>query len=410
MLAWLRNKFLLLILALFITVFTALGGSLALFTLLEFFPDLLGNAGTNALPYYALRHRYEADPVLIFRNKPDLTFIGSLGAHAANHPILGKGFTPVPYVAHFNRDGFRPATMPGIPEIAMIGDSFIEIGERDDTTLPALLSATLGQPVLNLGTSWYGPHQYLELFKRHIITHKPKIVFFSFFAGNDISDIKSFLQFKKTGTYYGFNFYRADFLSRYTTVLSQSYTFVSKLIREKIRVPIARFRGRHQDGLMGEAIHIKLGDSSFWDTFIYEPDTRSIEALTLDPAWLTLAKILDELKIEALKTNTSVVVLYIPSKLEIYAPYCSEKSGTRFKAIREKLLTGSATAEALLKKLTIERDLFYVSTTPVLNKVMEQGSAPFYRYDTHWNEIGRKATATYLADFIAALPQSSAAN
>lgn len=406
MIGWIRTKILLLTFSFFISILTALGASLALFTLLEFFPDLLGNAGTNALPYYALRHRYEADPLLIFKNKSDSSFIGTLGAHAVSHPILGENFTPVSYIAHFNKDGFRPATMPGVPEIAMIGDSFIEIGERDATTLPALLSATLNQPVLNLGTSWYGPHQYLELLKRYTKTHKPKIVFFSFFAGNDISDIKNFLQFKKTGTYYGFDFHGVDFLSRYVTVLSQSYRFLSKVIREKIRVPIARLRRRYQDGLMGEAIHIKLGSKTFWDTFTYEPDTRSLEALRADPAWLTLATILDTVKVEAVKTNTTVVVLYIPSKLELYAPYCTKKSGSRFTAIRDSLLPGSPTAETLLKLLARERGLLFVSTTPVLNKVMEEGSAPFYRYDTHWNEAGRTAIARQLADFIRALPQS----
>ena len=188
-------------LALF-TVYNIVFGSILFFLLIEIFPDILTVVQLQGIEYYALKKKYVSDPHLVFRRTSytnRLRFAGDLFK-----PEYGVKVEKVDYVATYDRDGFRRNSSEPPYDIAVIGDSYIETGESDETTFTEFLKRETALSVLNRGRGWYGPYQYLEVLKRYVLnlSTKPRYVFFCFFAGNDFEDMKEYENWKAGGQYY----------------------------------------------------------------------------------------------------------------------------------------------------------------------------------------------------------------
>src|SRR5688572_9083087 len=141
---------------------------LGLFLMLEAFPGwLLPLMNTDAVPYYAVKSDYVPHPRLIFvrRTRP-LSFMtgGELHAdysdYAEDEPLWS-------YTATYNEHGFRTNSKPPPHEVLVIGDSFVEIGERDDRTFSEIVASTTGMSTFSAGLGWYGPHHYLRLAEQY---------------------------------------------------------------------------------------------------------------------------------------------------------------------------------------------------------------------------------------------------
>ncbi len=92
------------------------------------------------------------------------------------------------YEIVYDRNGFRNTRDRDVVDIAVIGDSFLEVG-RDSELLPALLERFLRVPVANLGQSLYGPQQELVVLRRYAVLLRPKVVVWAFFEDNDLKDV-----------------------------------------------------------------------------------------------------------------------------------------------------------------------------------------------------------------------------
>src|SRR5262245_31623199 len=99
------------------------------FLLIEMFPDILTIVQLPDIMYYAQKKHYVSDPHLIFvyRNTDYIErriFTGDLFT-----PEYGIKAEVMDYVATYNRLGFRKNSSGPPYDIAVIGDSYIEIGE-----------------------------------------------------------------------------------------------------------------------------------------------------------------------------------------------------------------------------------------------------------------------------------------
>lgn len=85
--------------------------------------------------------------------------------------------------------GFRnPKTVPQA-DVVLIGDSYIEGGNADDSgTIARRLEAQLGRPVESMGVAGYGTMQNLINLDRNAPKLRPKVAVFFFFEGNDLYD------------------------------------------------------------------------------------------------------------------------------------------------------------------------------------------------------------------------------
>jgi hypothetical protein len=90
----------------------------------------------------------------------------------------------------YDRHGLRNPREIDSADVVVIGDSFIEgwkVAAED--MLTTLLAKELGLTVANLGQSWYGPQQELELLRRYGVALHPKTCVWAFFEGNDLSEV-----------------------------------------------------------------------------------------------------------------------------------------------------------------------------------------------------------------------------
>jgi hypothetical protein len=102
----------------------------------------------------------------------------------------------VPYrkaVVRVDADGFRgfgdgrPADSPA--DIVVVGDSFIAAANLPvKLALPYRLGKLTGRPTYSMAVSGSGPQQELAFLKRFGDKHKPKVVVWCFFEGNDLWD------------------------------------------------------------------------------------------------------------------------------------------------------------------------------------------------------------------------------
>jgi hypothetical protein len=92
------------------------------------------------------------------------------------------------YEIIYDRNGFRNTRDRDHVDIAVIGDSFLEVG-KDSELLPAFLERLLQVPVANLGQSHYGPQQELAVLRRFAVPLRPKAVVWAFFEDNDLKDV-----------------------------------------------------------------------------------------------------------------------------------------------------------------------------------------------------------------------------
>lgn len=356
--------------------FSAFLASLILFTLFEVYPTLPSKLGLNALNYYALNERYVTDKDLIFKMKPNFEYQGHFSGD-----IIGlkqsKKVPPPSYHAQYNAEGFRGKKVLKNPSIAVLGDSFIEFGLNEEDTFPAKLSQKMNKPVANYGLGWYGPHQYLSVFKKYVIEKKPSIVLFCFFEGNDFRDIREYLKWEKGNDYYHFNLTKKNFIERYFLSIESTLRFFAKLV-------FRRFDARKT------VIH--LNTKTYPTVFVYPPNTEPLQELKRSREAIALEKILEEFKKEADIHKIKVGFVFIPSKAHIYLAYTDKGTLERKKLAEEQ--------EFLVKQITKKTGIPYFSLTPQFKELAKKGDLTFYMNDTHWNEKGREIAATAIHQFI----------
>jgi hypothetical protein len=140
--------------------------SVLAFATFEMFPALTARTAlARDVRYYQLRSRYRPDPRLAFVPAP-----GQLGGH---YTTMGDQYLerygvpaePIEMDTSYTEDGFRSNSAGPPYDVVVIGDSYMEIGERDDLTFSELLGKKLGRSTFNLGRAWYGPDQYVALLR-----------------------------------------------------------------------------------------------------------------------------------------------------------------------------------------------------------------------------------------------------
>jgi hypothetical protein len=91
------------------------------------------------------------------------------------------------------------------------------------------------------------------------------------------------------------------------------------------------------------------------------------------------------------------LVLFIPTKFEIYGPLAGPESGERFRAEREGALPFADASRDALATLAREIGVRFVDLVPEFEARAQRGELLYYPFDTHWNPAGRQAAAEVLA-------------
>jgi hypothetical protein len=123
----------------------------SLYSIFEFFPDLLNLVNLQKIRYYAQRAEYLSDSTLVFVPRRGEKVINTTDFRGDGYsPAYGVEVPPIRYHASYTREGFRTNSSPPPFDILVIGDSYIEVGESDDSTFSEFLKQASGLSTLNL--------------------------------------------------------------------------------------------------------------------------------------------------------------------------------------------------------------------------------------------------------------------
>jgi hypothetical protein len=368
------------------TLYSIVFGWILVFLLIELFPGILTIIPLKDIKYYALKKEYVSDPTLVFVYRQTnyvhrASFVGDLFSPDYKIPVEA-----VDYVATYNEHGFRKNSSHPPYDIAAIGDSYIEIGESDETTFTELLKRETGLSVLNIGRGWYGPYQYLELLKRYALEAKPKYLLFAFFAGNDFNDITQYEAWRAGGRYYSFrDLDRENILTRFALASGDFGNYFKRKSKALLMSKNPTSRGASFLGI------INIGNKQVPMMFPRWEREITNQEIT------ALRSILSEFKSICHKHQIIPLLIYIPTATQVYAElYSSDSNGQFIERVMNSLDNPSLHAIA---NLTTELHIDFINLLPVFKKKAADGHLLYHPFDTHWNLEGRRTAASFIASY-----------
>lgn len=386
-----------------VSTLSFLATSLAMFTVFEAFPFLIGPLHLDIFPYFAHKNTYLRDPVLTYTEKPHNYQVTHVFRGHAYSPVYGIEVAPATMEWKTDGEGFRNDRTPTSADVVVMGDSYIEYGLTAADTFGKRLEAKLtGLKVANLGKSGYNPFQYLEVFKRFGIKKKPKYALFCFYEGNDIDEMAAFMKWQRGRSDYNLAYTLASktFLQRYGVALQEvirsvrATTFTSAQLALKhvlhmensIHPDVAVLRFSNGD-------HEKI-------LFIARLSTASPEEIARSEEGEALRNILVDFKETSRLNDIVPILLYIPTATHIYAEYSTDESGTSWLKERRTQILAKNNTETAVRRLSQEVQIAFVSLVPIFERAASASQLLYYPTDSHWNSDGRELAAQFVADYL----------
>ena len=365
-----------------------------LFSLVEFYPSLIKVFHLQQVSYYAIKSCCVGDDNFAFREIPssgDSEYKGDLYSpvYMVDAPTFHTSWVS-------DKDGFRHNRPKEFSEIVVIGDSYIALGENDTDTFGGRLETVSGLSVQNFGMGGYGPFQYLEILKRYGIAKKPKYALFSFYEGNDVRDIRGFLEWKRTGKYNG-RYFSQPFLRRYFTALADEVGYIRRLAWLLLEIAANKLRVRR---IHPDIADVNIGNQNYQLLFHYKSDPRPVDEIIGSTEWQYLKKILAEFRDISEQNGITPIVMYIPSTAHIYAQYSTKQSGENWLKIRPQQVAVKANMEDAMVRVANEIGIKLASLTPVFEAAAREGKLLYYPFDTHWNSIAREIASDFMASML----------
>jgi hypothetical protein len=379
---------------LLVAAYASLVASLLLFSMFEFFPSLLDSVNLQSIAYYGLKRELLSDPSLVFVLRKVDYVLQTTWKGDQYSSEYGVDVLPMKYVATTNADGFRPNSAGSPYEIVLVGDSFLAMGEDDASTLSERLRGVSGRATFNLSRSWYGPHQYLELLKRYGLALRPKVVLLGFYAGNDIEDIREYHRWLREQRYYFYaDHAQRHFFVRYAVALTNTGAYLRDTIAKRLARqtrPVAPGEIHPDLGVIrvgAQSVPMVLGDRN--------PE-GSAEQLLATAEWQALHALLTEFQHLCRAYGILPVLLYIPTKSQVYAEYATAHSGRRFLQAAARQHPIRTNMVAAITTLAQRVELPLINLLSYFEQQAEAGRLLYYPFDTHWSGEGIQAAAEYI--------------
>jgi hypothetical protein len=131
--------------------------------------------------------------------------------------------------------------------------------------------------------------------------------------------------------------------------------------------------------------------------FAYRHTGQTAQELLDKEEWSHLRTILRGFRDAAVGSGVLPVVLFIPTKFEVYAHLVSEGSGRK---ILEEAREGPSDAAGALQIIAADLDIPFIDLLPDFRMRAEAGDLLYYPFDTHWNSAGRRVAAQKIAGWL----------
>ncbi|HEX9944649.1 MAG TPA: hypothetical protein VGG03_21780 [Thermoanaerobaculia bacterium] len=281
----------------------------------------------------------------------------------------------------YDRNGFRNRPDPHAADVVVVGDSFIEgWGVTAAEMVTSRLAAGLRQRVVNLGQSWYGPQQELQVLQRYGLPLHPHVCVWAFFEGNDLQDVERY----------------ARALPVWPELSRRNHSFA---LRSFTRNTLYALRRLVRTRLGEDA----TGTLAYPSGLFHERDGRDVrmyfeyKSHRLSPreqeALGEVRRVLGEAGRLCARQGTRFLVVFVPSKDRIYLDRC------RFAANAEPLHWSRNDLPRRLEAIVRQADpgAVYLDLTPVFRERAARGEILYFPQDTHWSPQGHAVAAAAIA-------------
>ena len=350
----------------------------------------------------------------------DITRLGFIQKDVTR-PVLHR------YPIRTDAEGFRNAVVREKIDIAALGDSFTDgTTSAVEDTWPARLAVLTGKTVQNYGTSGFGPQQAHYVFQDFVRAKRPRWTVLGFFAANDLNDAEVFERWERGDERPGeelsgwklppvFRRYETFHLWTILRVASNSLRG-PPAANEPARIAtheLARFhRGMFHVPVGGRALQF-----AFFPPYLQKLG-RPREEIERTRGWELTTKVLRKLKAECEQDGSTLIVMVIPAKEQVYWPlvertftpetlqeainfYCRYNNmPLRLADVRANLLEQNA----LLGEFCASEGIRVLDLTEALRAEVAAGRETFFPDDTHWNTLGHEVAARELAKALEAAP------
>ena len=274
--------------------------------------------------------------------------------------------------ANYNGAGFRGGTLGGPAWGLAVGDSFtFGDGVDQESTWIAQLANLTSREIINLGVPGYGPQQYTRIIERYGISLRPRVIFYCLFT-NDLRDAEQFAAWKRHPT------------SKFS---------VAKFLRNHSVFANLYHRWRRQSTL--ESRYVRLEKAGLDLSVRKLGDEINADSARLRTVWPLIAREIDKASEDSRQINARLVVLYFPSKEEVY-----------WESIKSEMKNLESFNGRIhqLRNTTMElcrsRPLLCFDLTPSLEEAARHGDHLYFSTDIHWNPSGHKLVASAINRFL----------
>ena len=283
--------------------------------------------------------------------------------------------------------GFRNRTGLGHAKLVFIGDSYTEAAQvAEPDTFVQRVAVASGLSAVNLGRGAYGSQQEFIVLRRYGLAYQPRVVFWQFFEGNDLSDAYNFALWQQTGGQ-STKSLRSRLLEN--SLLNQ---LLSLTLLPRPITPMAKLRYTDQT------------EQALAPRYRYQPQPPQQMAVGMEE---TLKAIETGFRLCQDK-GIRLVLVFIPSMVRVMEPWLTFDDAAQ----RERYLPGNTVKaqgdfSSQLQQLCQQLGCPYLDAFPALRSQAARDNKRIYiPNDEHLDVMGHQVIAQLLLEWLRANPSS----
>lgn len=303
-------------------------------------------------------------------------------------------------------NGFRnsPPEKPVYNVVAM-GDSFTR-ASGVASAWPELLAEYTDGEVLNLADVGVGPQDELQVLQEYGLNKQPQWVILAYFEGNDLYDVASYEQ-ANPFILLRFGRYMLDQIidsqknqeqpTETVTLPSSNYQYPISVTINNKDLPLAFF------------------------TYYVSWLSVDREALAASKNYRLAEDLILQMQALSEESDARFLLVYVPSKEHVYLPFLTDADlqtrvftdvptlkldaagflqFTNVRATPELTLQNMDDQSDLLADFAADHNILFLDLTATFQEEAATGTELYYRFDTHWNQLGHDLAAGTISNFI----------
>lgn len=316
-----------------------------------------------------------ADDQLMFVPQPNLDL--------TIHSGMGLQYTVQTRSLDDSDIGFRDIGAIEPTYAVAVGDSFTwGTNVAAAETWVERLQTQLAAPVLNLGVRGYGPSQYQIVTEDHGLVHRPNVVIWGFFAGNDNVNSADYADWVAGGKR------DPDYIGR----VAVAPNLLSQHVRLYELAKLLLHRGVYQQG--SSALSLPRAGGPNW--LFYPQDLQALadgDSPRIARGWELTQEAIRATAATAHAADAELVILIIPAKELVYWPLIGPH-------LDDPQAFDLGEPVRALDDFCQQESLHCLDLTLAFVEQAQAGAELYLRQDAHWNPAGHQLAADLLAAYL----------